>query len=190
MFNNREIEISKDFFKLKNDLMKLLVNPKGIHGINHIKRVYILVNLIADMENINERDRKILSYCALYHDIGRVNDWYDINHGVNSFLKIEKENLIDNKYKEIVRFIIENHCNNDKDSIMKINNYKINDKERAMYLYKVFKDSDGLDRVRIMDFNKKYLRLKISNKLIPIAQKLYYKDTEINKEHYILRFIL
>lgn len=55
---------------------------------------------------------------------------------------------------EIIKFIIENHCINDEEALLKlINCFPEKDIERIKRLYFIFKDSDNLDRVRLGDLD-------------------------------------
>jgi HD superfamily phosphodiesterase len=51
--------------------------PHGIHGINHTKRVLFIVELLAQLENLAEPERDVLSVAAVKHDIGRGGDGAD-----------------------------------------------------------------------------------------------------------------
>lgn len=168
-------ELSNEFRSNIENSKHLFYDPNGIHGLNHARRVYILVNLIADKENMNEEYRNILIYCALYHDIGRTDNGYGYEHGIKGYIKVKENNLINSNYKhlETVKFIIENHNEDDIKSIKSINSYNIKDKDETIYLYKAFKDADNLDRVRIFDLNIEYLRLESSIGLADHAYELY-----------------
>lgn len=66
---------------------------------------------------------------------------------------------------EYVKYIIENHCISDRNGIKAVENYNV-DKDTAVYLLKVFKDCDALDRTRTNDLDEKYLRFPESKKLL------------------------
>ena len=174
-------ELSHEFSLNVEELRTLFNDPGGIHGLRHTRRVYILVNIIADKENMNEKHRKILTYCALYHDVGRIDNGIGYEHGIKSYVKVKENNLInsDYEYLETVKFIIENHNEKDTWSIRNIDNYNVQDKEETIYLYKALKDADNLDRVRIGDLDTNYLRLKSSMKLVDDAYIIYRKSWDI-----------
>lgn len=164
--------------KIKGDMF---VNPYGIHGIKHTQRVLILLDKIIQIEGLNLRDSNILGYAGLYHDIGRTNDNIDIIHGIRSFKRLSHRGSL-SKIKElntedieILKFIIEQHCFKDENAKVNINDYNITDKESALKLYYIFKDADGLDRVRIGDLDVKYLRCNSSKTLVEEAKKLFIK---------------
>jgi hypothetical protein len=150
--------------------------PESIHGLLHTKRVLLLSLVLVQELMLNESELYILKNTAMYHDIGRINDGEDPKHGINSVKKIKdlkiKYSEFNNKYKkefEIIKYIIENHNITDKKGIKNVDKYDIDDKERAIYLLKIFKDADGLDRVRLKDLDSKYLRLDVSKSLIGVA---------------------
>jgi uncharacterized protein len=71
-----------------------------------------------------------------------------------------------------VKYLIETHCINDKDAFSLVRDYAVNEPDRAKRLLMVFKDADGLDRVRINDLNPAMLRLPVSRGLVQIAEEL------------------
>ena len=126
------------------------------------------------LSNLNKSDTNILATASLYHDIGRTHDGLCYVHGKNSIQKAIRLGLIGggvNEESGILRYVVENHClpDNKPESLDK---YVIADRERAMRLLWIFKDSDGLDRVRIGDLDVKYLRNAISKDLVPLANYL------------------
>lgn len=157
---------------------ELFYNPYGIHGLGHTKRVLTLCNKLAELNELNPDERKILHVSALWHDIGRTNDFFDYHHGISSFAKAIKMRLypyddLTESELEIVRYIVENHPIDDTDGIRNVANYSI-DRDIAIKLYSIFKDADGLDRLRIGDLNPKYLRNQYSHGLIGYASELLH----------------
>jgi len=163
----------------------LYFDPYGIHGISHITRVLMILDLIFERETLNTSEKTILSYAGLYHDIGRIDNTEDEAHGFNSYKKIIKFGLLDGvnlnaEEFEIMKFIIEFHCINDASGYASIKGYDIQNVEMAMLLYSIFKDADGLDRIRINDLDIKYLRCESSKTLIPKVKEIYksFQKTE------------
>lgn len=161
--------------KKQNDITDLF--PKGIHGVEHSFRVHKLVQKLCDLEIVTESERLLLEFCAFFHDIGRVNDNVDITHGYKSFKKLKKLNFFEltSFNNSIVKYIIENHCNRDDEAIVNSNKYNLSNPKRAIYLLLIFKDADGLDRFRLSDFDKRYLRNTNACKLIDFAEKINNK---------------
>lgn len=154
---------------------KLFKNPHGIHGVLHTKRVLLLNLLLAEQMGLREADTTLLATAAVYHDIGRMHDGVCKIHGVLGFRKILKLGLISDFTDEdakILKFIIENHCINDRQALNQFVQYNIRQEKRALSLFRIFKDADGLDRVRLGDLDATYLRHDISKDFIPIAESL------------------
>ncbi len=151
-------------------------NPDGIHAISHTRRVLFLALIIAYFEGLKENDMIILAEAAMYHDIGRTTDGYDSVHGTASHKKAVDQGLLSAKAfedMEVLRFVVENHSAPDMAVFKVLKQYHFKDRERAIYLYHLFKDADGLDRVRINDLNPDYLRSAFSFRLILIAHQLF-----------------
>jgi hypothetical protein len=151
--------------------------PEGIHGKRHIKRVLFLSLIMSHLDNLSEEDRQILIYASLYHDIGREHDWEDEEHGMESVFKMEQLKLttkgLNNEDVRILKFIMKYHCIRDEVGLRKIKTQKgIQDKERAIDLFKRFKDCDGLDRVRLGDLDIRYIRTDTGKKLLLTAYQL------------------
>lgn len=153
--------------------------PYGIHGLSHTHRVLLLSLILSSMENIGANDRDLLCLAALYHDIGRSNDNFDPQHGRESYKKAIHLQLfaLETEEQEILRFIIENHCVSDRQAADLIPQYQVRDTKRLLTLYKVFKDADGLERIRINDLDVKQLRTPSAPRLLFIARELLEQIT-------------
>jgi hypothetical protein len=148
--------------------------PQGIHGINHTKRVLFFAALLASLEKLDEPEKNIISTAAVYHDIGRTRDGVDHTHGYASFMKAKAMDLIKITITEdydVVKYLIETHCIDDKEAFKLVRQYAV-EPERAKRLLMVFKDADGLDRVRINDLDPRMLRLPRSRQLVQVAEEL------------------
>ncbi|HEY8909762.1 MAG TPA: HD domain-containing protein [Desulfosporosinus sp.] len=160
-----------------NSMKAFFFEPDGIHGLGHMKRV-LLINLIfAYLENLNSRDINILVNCSLFHDIGRINNSGEALHGTLSYEKAVKHNLLkdspEDEDSQITKLIITTHCIDDSLIPSRIKDYKgIEDKERCLKLLNIFKDADGLDRIRFGGLDVRYLRTKHAPELVLLAEKL------------------
>lgn len=156
---------------------RLFESPRGIHGISHTKRVLLHALNLAFELDLDEYDTKILATISNYHDIGRTNDDEDPYHGQESVKKISLFNLygddFDNDEIEIMNAIIEVHCISDEEGYERINQLPELLQERATTLFTVFKDADGLDRVRLRDLDSNYLRHNVSKERILFAEHLF-----------------
>jgi len=151
-------------------------NPQGIHALSHTKRVLLLSLILAHLEQLSGQDRDLICQAAIYHDIGRVTDGYDTGHGIASYRKMAGKGLLERvpaEEHETIRFIIEKHAVADKAALKQLSKYDLNDIEHTLKLYNIFKDADGLDRVRINDLNPDYLRSPSAHKLLLLAHQLY-----------------
>lgn len=171
-----DTEILRKFNKHRDYIREdLLIEPEGIHGINHAERVMFLALSIAKLEGYDKGDENILIEASKFHDIGRTHNGICLIHGMLSNKKIERYNLLDGfstEEKSITKYVIHNHCIDDKDIKKNLDEFNIEDQERALRLLLAFKDSDGLDRVRVRDLNPDYLRNNSSKSLIDLAEWL------------------
>ena len=172
------------------DLMKSIKTDKlyksYIHDINHNIKVSIFALIISIYENIPLDDFKLIIEASKYHDIGRNGDNEDKEHGLISSKNIDflKEVYSDEELNYL-KTIIQCHSLNDElfDDIAKEN--KISDIERCRGMFKVLKDSDGLDRTRLeYPYIKiELLRTETSKRLIPFSYELnenYKNNLEVN----------
>ncbi len=150
--------------------------PEGIHAVSHTRRVLLLSLLLAYLERFIPADRNLLAQAAIYHDIGRVDDGYDPGHGQASYARTCRERLVqwhNEEENEIFRFIVENHDLPDKKAHQRAERYQLGEMDRTLLLYNIFKDADGLDRVRLGDLNPDYLRTASAQRLLLVAHQIY-----------------
>lgn len=158
---------------------ELFFHPEGIHGLRHAKRVLLLSLCLALELELTDDEIQLLALTSIYHDIGRMNDWEDPEHGKRSFQKcldldLDLEFMDDSEEFEILKYIIENHDEEDNVAFSNLKNYKIYDTELALTLLKVLKDADALDRVRTGDLDFNYLRFPFSKKYYLFANDLLH----------------
>lgn len=152
-----------------------------VHGMAHTRRVLLHTLSLVHLLVLNEADKKLLCLASIYHDIGRVNDGPDPEHGRRSWQKAVHKPLVEelsDEERAILSFIIENHCLDDRVGLANVSQYLIQDQQRACRLLKVFKDADGLDRVRIYDLNPAWLRNEEARQLSSAAWTLFKKEGE------------
>lgn len=149
--------------------------PEGIHGTGHTMRVLFLVLLLSVREKLNPSEQHLLALAAVYHDIGRIDDNFDPWHGLESYRKLTEGSLLPSlppSDHETIRYIIENHCLVDRKAFNKIKEYQVDNPERVLTMFKIFKDADGLDRIRINDLDVKHLRTSSAQDLLLVARQL------------------
>lgn len=144
-----------------------------IHGQGHIERVIFHGLVLSWKYNLDKEDTDIIRYAASLHDTQRVSDGYDTEHGHRAALESVKYADISESDREILKGVLASHSRSDKKMEESIKEFKIEDLDRAFYLTNIFKDADGLDRVRISDLNTEYLRNEFSLQLTDFAQKLF-----------------
>lgn len=169
-----------EYIKVFIDLMKNIKRDELYisdgHGINHNIRVGIFALVISVFEKVPIDDFRLIIEGCKYHDIGRINDYEDDEHGLRGAKKL---NFLDSKYSSdeinYIKTIITCHSLDDKkfDEVAKKNGIK--DIERCRTMLKVLKDSDGLDRTRLSYpvVKLKYMRYRTSPRLIPFSFELY-----------------
>jgi len=150
------------------------LKPKSIHGVLHAKRVLLLSLALSHLNKLNQADTDIMVKASLYHDIGRTGDGVCYVHGRDSFQKGICAGLFSgdiNEENEILRYILVNHCLHDH-KMESLDAYIIADRDRAVRLLRLFKDSDGLDRVRLYDLDVDRLRYPVARELVQFAEYL------------------
>ena len=149
-----------------------------LHGILHNERVSLIALAIAIQENVSNADVKILLEAAKYHDIGRINDNEEPCHGTRSSELIDDINLgLNEEDKNILKAIMIYHSIDDNKFDDIIEKTSISDVNRCRKLCNIFKDADGLDRVRLMypgALNDSYLRTDSAKKMVLAAYELFY----------------
>lgn len=162
--------------QMKKFNTKILYKSDG-HGLNHNIRVAFFAYIISSNEKISKKDFSIILDACKYHDIGRINDIEDKNHGLRSSKLLT---FLDDKYTEeelnYLKTIITCHSLNDKDFEKVAIKNNIKDIERCKKMHEILKDSDGLDRVRLHYpfVNIKYIRTETAKNMIPFSHELYY----------------
>lgn len=144
-----------------------------IHGDNHIERVVLLGGLIAMDNNCSEEDIILLLTACSYHDIGRIDDSLDDDHGRRSSEMVPDILTLSSEDLKIVQAAIFAHSIDDKKMLDTITQFGIQDTNRALMIAKMLKDADALDRVRVDDLDPKYLRFACSLDYVEFANALY-----------------
>ena len=147
----------------------------NVHGQDHIERVIFFALVLAWKYELDKRDTDIIRFAASLHDTKRVNDGWDTDHGKRAASESIKYANIDKEDTNILQAVITAHSTDDKYMEDIIREYEVTDFDRALFLAKLFKDADGLDRVRIKRLDPAYLRNGFSKDLVDFAYLLYEK---------------
>lgn len=144
---------------------KWLAHDSTIHGVGHMTRVFILQELLCDgLEKQGVLvNREVTRYAAMAHDVGRMNDGRDIEHGCRSATWIKKHlaSKMTPEVLDMVTYCVHWHVPSDDEAPVMTTELR------------VLKDADGLDRVRLGDLNPDCLRTDIAKDLIDVAQDLF-----------------
>jgi HD superfamily phosphodiesterase len=125
--------------------------PDGIHGVSHTRRVSVHARVIAQAVGVSRWQLEALTRAALWHDIGRVHDGVDPSHGVRSHYKVLSLGLhdgLDDRLCKAVFFAVEQHCTTERYVPAEAARLG-DDAEPALHVWRILKDADGLDRVRL-----------------------------------------
>ena len=142
-----------------------LMHDSYLHGVDHMARVFILQELICDkLEAQGEAvNREAIRWAAMTHDVGRINDDTDPDHGRRSAQWIT-DNLSDKMSPEML------------DTVTYITHWHVPPDAEVPVMtteLKVLKDADALDRVRLGDLDPRYFRTSAAGTLIDVAKELY-----------------
>ena len=161
----------ESYDKLNRDILF----KSHIHGPDHIERVIFFSLLLAFLNDLDFYDLDVLRNAASLHDTKRRNDRYDPSHGPRAAIDSIGYSYARNEDKKILQGVIAAHSPEDRAMDKIITNF-IDPKDsfaRAKFLAQLFKDADGLDRVRINHLDPRYLRNHHSKNLVDLAYELY-----------------
>ena len=93
-----------------------------------------------------------------YHDVGRVDDSVDDEHGLRAALQVEELTGLAGQPLHCLQAAVEAHSRPDERMGDVLTKYGVADVAYAWPLAKLLKDADGLDRVRLDMLDPSYLR--------------------------------
>ncbi len=129
-----------------------------LHGAGHISRVMVLGALLAQRAQLDENVTQLLMYACAYHDVGRVDDSVDDEHGLRAALQVEELTGLAGQPLHCLQAAVEAHSRPDERMGDVLTKYGVADVAYAWPLAKLLKDADGLDRVRLDMLDPSYLR--------------------------------
>ena len=169
-------------------LNRSVIYESELHGLDHIERVILLGALIAWKVSLSDADMQLLMAACSYHDIGRIDDSVDHEHGRRSAemlrdLRILPPALFTEEELQILYAIITVHSMSDTLKIDVAGRYHIAPRQMDRYLELMacLKDADNLDRVRVDDLDVSHLRHQISVDLAPFAKSLYARYMHVHE---------
>ena len=167
-------------------LNRSVIYESELHGVDHIERVILLGALIAWKISLSDADTQLLMAACSYHDIGRIDDSVDDEHGRRSAemlrdLSILPPSLFTDDELQILYAIITVHSMSDTLKVDVAEKYHIPtwQMDRYLELMACLKDADNLDRVRVDDLDVSHLRHQISVDLAAFAKSLYARYIHI-----------
>lgn len=161
------------FFHFLTTLKTDVLYQSSLHGQGHIERALLLSALINWREGLDPADDELLYLAASYHDVGRVSDGYDTEHGTRSAVRLEELTGRTGEDLRLMQGAVAAHSRPDRRLEETVSSYRAADFPHAVALAQLLKDADGLDRVRIQDLNPDFLRHESARELAPFAQYLF-----------------
>lgn len=157
--------ISEKLLRTFEPQQSWLAHDSYIHGVDHMARVFILQELICDQLEVQgiQVNREAVRWAAMAHDVGRVDDGLDLEHGRRSaeWIRNDFAKRIPPDVLDVVTYIVHWHVPSDSEApVMTIE-------------LQVLKDADALDRVRINDLDTRYLRTDAATSFVPVAEELF-----------------
>lgn len=157
---------------IKLPMKQLGVEPRQfrhrsmLHGASHVNRVIIHTLILCSLMEWNH----IVPECwaaAYIHDLERVHDGLCYNHGswaadkkLDEYWDMFETAGVRRENYDLIHEAVTLHSQR-------------NGENPNNLICQVLKDADGLDRVRLGDLDPRYLRLPITEAMIPFAYNLY-----------------
>ncbi len=166
--------ISQKLLKQFEPQKAWLTHDSYLHGVGHMARVFILQELICDGLEAKgvAVDRTVTRYAAMAHDVGRVDDGEDFEHGTRSaaWMKRHLADKMTPEQLDAATYCVHWHVPPDSEAPVMTTELM------------VLKDADGLDRVRLGDLDASYLRTDVAKTLIGTAMELYRLSSKVGGE--------
>lgn len=143
-----------------------------IHGRRHQKRVLVHALVLGEHYGLNTWELDQLGACASLHDTRRLDDSYDLGHGERAAKYYETL-----CHEGIVPFDLRTYLSiyyHDLEDDYGIDAFAVQGLSDKLILFNIFKDSDGLDRLRLGSrwLDPDYLRTEQSHEMIDFAHWL------------------
>ncbi len=168
-----------------NDEVTFGLDDDGLHTKRHCARVLLLCLLIAEREGLSADEAETLCACAVFHDSRRNDDGLDVGHGARAAAYYRDLSAEAGwAFRPTSYAIMAYHDRDDalgEDEVSKSAAMSAETAhglaplppERAVLLYRAFKDADALDRFRLGDagFDERYLRTEAARALCDDVRK-------------------
>ena len=152
-----------------------------IHGQGHIERVVLLGAVMAWKEALPNLETSMLLAACAYHDIGRIDDGLDRDHGLRSARKMESIGLLEDfpdipeKFYPVLYAAVASHCIHAEDQPKMIELFGVKDHQmpRFSVVSTLLNSADRLDRVRLGDLDPIHLECDSARELVDFSEELY-----------------
>ncbi len=161
--------------------------------MGHTSRVLVHTTELADLLDLPAWERAALACAALWHDIGRTHDGVDYFHGAKSAGKVVALGLhftTPPRVYETALYAITHHCGDEVHAERAAYQvrycvpsdghelFELVEPESALRVFRLLKDADALDRVRLGDLDVSYLRYDVSRLRVNRARELLLEIPE------------
>lgn len=158
-----------------------------IHTQDHAQRVLLLALKIGEMRQLDDRSMIALCHASIFHDTRRKDNLLDVGHGARAadyYKQFCAHQGIQYLPEASVAMAYHDHPDQEGEAyVMQKDLYlewkgseekRYKERMRWLEVYRDFKDSDALDRLRLGPWmlNPQYLRSAESHHLIPYAMQL------------------
>lgn len=195
LINSLQEGVRKDFRHWREFMYKRLrfnIAKSKIHAHAHCERV-LLHSLILGHALMpdDSRGRLALALASVFHDTRRLNDYLDTGHGARAavYYKNFCAKNPDVPYLPEAAYAMRYHDLNDRLGIETIRHDLGENAPRGLKVYKLFKDSDALDRWRLghNGLDVRFLRSDMARQMVGFAKDLVTKTMDADFLAYIER---
>lgn len=146
-----------------------------IHTLSHCERVLLHALVIGDKRDVNARGMTALAQASIFHDTRRKDNYLDTGHGdraADYYREFCAERRLD--YLPEVYLTIKYHDRDDRLGEAVIRESAKEEVLGRLEVYRVFKDADALDRLRLGAWclDQRFLRTKEAHAMTQFARSL------------------
>ena len=169
-------ETFRRYYTFMQEQVDFQMKRSLFHTKEHCGRVLLFSLLLADREGLSGEEQEILAAAAVFHDTRRQDDGFDVGHGRRGAEYYWEYCLSHSlKFSELCYRIMEYHDRDDKIGEKALSTMGP-EKDRAIMLYRIFKDADALDRFRLGpgqgSLDETYLRTESAKDLTGYAKRV------------------
>ncbi len=150
------------------------------HTKPHCARVLLLSLLIGNEYHLPKKEINALAMASVFHDSRRKTEWYDVSHGQRAAdYYREYCGTHPLPFDERTYLVMAGHDRKDEEWEAKIRE-ELPDDRYVVFLYRIFKDADALDRFRLgkggLDVN--YIRTLKAKTMVLFAKHIWLATPE------------